>query len=222
MDNFIEVVGQASYDETIRNYRAEINLAVRAAHADTAIREAGELRNHCITQLKQAGLTDAELIEGGGEVYRPWYERKKAGQETSHKILIECADLARIQIALATLEGLFDNPRYSFNFSMNRPLFGIDVNTIKQAQRAAIADARTQAELLAGACGVRITHVAQVEELVAKVSRSGMHGDEDWGGYAACMAAGAAGAPAPIALEAASRSNTVRYRVRFGSAVATD
>ncbi|MEN9864675.1 MAG: hypothetical protein RL748_265 [Pseudomonadota bacterium] len=213
MDNFIEVVGEGSYEERISTYRAEINLSVRAAQAETAIREVGELRNQCIIQLRQAGMADAELIEGGAEVGRSWYERKKTGQEAVQKILIECSDLARIQAAVAALEGLFENQRYTFQFSMNRPGFEIPADSVILAQRAAMQDARSQAEVLAQACGVKIMHVAQVEELTAKTSRSGMYGDEDWGGYAMAGAA----ASAPIQLEAGSRKNTVRYRVRFAT-----
>lgn len=214
MEQFIEVVGEGSYAEKIFKYRAEINLKVRAAQADVAMREVGELRNQCIAQLKQGGLQSQELIEGGGEVWRPWYDRKKVvGQEASHAILIHCPDLYRMQMAVGSLENLFENQRYTFSFSMNTPQYSIVPDDVSQAWEAAMTNARKHADLLARAGGVRITHAIQIEELVSKTARSGMKGDEGWM-YAAAGAA-SLGASEPEPLEAASRSTAVRYRVRF-------
>src|SRR5262249_53539887 len=90
VDAFIEVIGQGTLTETVVVYRADLSVAVRAAKDDAALKAATELRSRCIRTLKESGIKSSELTEGGGQVWRPWFWKKKPGQEVSHKILIAC------------------------------------------------------------------------------------------------------------------------------------
>jgi hypothetical protein len=220
MDNYIEIAGQAWLVEQVEEYRADLTLTVRAAQADTALSEGAGLRDQCIRTLRDAGIGQDEMSEGGKEVWRPWYWKKKeVGQESAFKILLACPDAGRLYAALDALQPLFANARYTLTVSMRKPQFGEAEGAREEAQTAAIGDARAKASLLAAAAGVRLGAVCQVEELDTMTGRSGSYGDQDWGAYP--MAAGAAGGgdePAFDELKGATRKSRIRFRVRFGLA----
>jgi len=218
MDDYIEVTGESTLRETMAEAGAEIALAVRASRPEVALREAEQLRADCVRQLREAGLRDDELQDGGFQVWQPWYQRKKVGEEASMKILVRCDELSRLQQALSRLEPLFENQRYTIDVRMRRPRFAASDDQRDQAQRDAIASARAQAALLADAAGVRLARVVQVEQLQGLTSGSGAYGDPDWGHVA--VRAGAGGGAAEAPLDPATREARVRYRVRF--AIAAD
>lgn len=117
----------------------------------------------------------------------------------------------------ASLESLFDNPRYSLSVSMREPRFDAAPEARTKAQQAAVANARTKATILAAEGGLRIQGISQIEELSTKVTASGMFGDEDWrGGYALAGAAQGGGLEeAEESLDGAQRILRLGFRVRF-------
>lgn len=121
MDSFIEVRGEAAVTESVAEYRADLTMSVRAAHVEVAAREVEELRNQCIRALKDAGLSEPEMAEGAGEVWHPWFRKKKAGHEVSRKVLLVCPDVNRLHRALGSLEPLFANQRFSIWVGMRTP-----------------------------------------------------------------------------------------------------
>jgi hypothetical protein len=222
MDSYIEVVGFAPLIEQVTEYRADLSLSVRAAQAESALAEAGELRDQCIRTLKEAGLSSEELSEGGSTTWRPWFWKKKPGQETAYKILVSCAEAKRLYVALDALQPVFENQRYTLSVSMLEPRFSASNEGKAAAQRAAIADARRKADTIAGEANIALASIVQVEELSVATGRSGAYGDETWLG--APVAGGAASFSENDAgfqeLDSAKRTSSVRYRVRFAIAEA--
>ncbi|NHZ79586.1 DUF541 domain-containing protein [Massilia sp. CCM 8695] len=219
MDSYIEVTGQSSLVEQVTTYRADLSLSVRAAQADTAISEAGALRDDCIRVLKSSGIAPDEMSEGGNATWQPWFWKKsKPGQERAFKILIACSEAKRLYTALDALQPIFEHQRYTLNVSMLKPQFEASDAERAQAHAAALADARGKAQLIASESGVRLSFVSQVEELGMTVGRSGTYGDEDWGYATRGVGGGPDGGDeaAYVQLEGAKRINTIRYRVRFG------
>jgi uncharacterized protein YggE len=215
VDRFIEVVGVGALVEAVTEYRVDVTLQVRAAQVETAIREVTELRSQCIRQLRSAGLAEHELQEGGSQVWRAWFWKKKPGQEASQKLLVSCSDVQRLMAALGSLEPLFDNQRYSVSVAMRRPTFLATDSARSDAERAAIANASQKAGNVAAGCGLLITDVLEVEELDTKTSRSGAYGDQDWMGFAAAGAGGGSSDESGELLEGATRTSSIRFRVRF-------
>jgi uncharacterized protein YggE len=165
MDPFIEVIGQAALTEKVVEYCADLSLTVRASQSDAALKEAIELRDRCVRTLKESGIKGSELTEGGGEVWCPWFWKKKPGQQVSHKILISCPDGDRLFKALGALEPVFDNSRFSFSVSMRRPEFEAAGGERSAAMSSAIANAKSSAEIIANEAGLRVTGVIEVQEL---------------------------------------------------------
>lgn len=216
MDRFIEVVGSAMFVENVVEYRADVTFQVRAAQVETAIKEVSDLRADCIRRLKEAGLSSDELSEGGSEVWRPWFWKKRPGQEASQKLLVACKDMNRLMSALGALEPLFENPRFSLSVSMRTPCFQTSEFARREAEKAAIANAEAKAENVARNSGLKLDGVLEIEELDAKTARSGAYGDQEWMGFAAAASASAGEADEP--LEAAARYSTIRFRVRYVAA----
>jgi uncharacterized protein YggE len=182
MDYFIEVEGTASAEERLVEHRAVLTLHVRAPQLEGAITQAAELRDQCIRTLLEAGLEKSELTEGGAELSRTWWWRNKnVGQEASHKILMSCANSARMHKALGALEPLFQDKRNSLDVSMLSPTFDFPAEVREGCQRDALDDAKTKAAVLADAAGVDLGDIVQIQELSTSHTRSGAYGDQDWG-----------------------------------------
>ncbi len=122
--------------------------------------------------------------------------------------------MSRLLAALGSLEPLFENQRYSLSVSMRSPLFQADSAARRAAERAAIADAEAKATNVAGSAALRLSGVIEIEELDLKVSRSGAYGDQDWMGFAMAAGSPAAGEVGE-SLDPATRSSSLRFRVRF-------
>jgi uncharacterized protein YggE len=217
MDQFIEVIGTGNAKEHVAEYRAELDISVRAAQGETANAQAIELRDRCIRQLKNSGIREDELSEGGVENRRPWFWKQKVGEETSYRILLSCKDFERMMAALRDLEPEFANKRFQLTVHMRSPRFELVQSAVDDALAEAVSNARSKAQVLAQASGVELGPVIQVEELGRRTAGSGVRGDEDWHHYPVAMA-GAASAheDAPEHLAEASRPVSWRYRVRFG------
>ncbi len=223
MDSYIEVTGESSLVEQVAIYRADLSISVRATTTEHAITEAGALRDDCIRVLKSSGIAPEEMSEGGNAIWQPWFWKKnKPGQERSFKILLACPEAKRLYSALDALQPIFEHQRYTLNVSMLPPQFDASEAERAAAHAAAIANARSVAQIIAQEAGVRLTFVAQVEALGTQIEHSGAFGDQGWG--RASLMRGMAGAsgddnePAYLELDAARRVSTLRYRVRFGIA----
>ncbi len=212
MDAFIDVRGQAEVTESVVEYAADLTITVRSSELEEAVRASEGVRESCVRALLAAGLDSSELREGSGEIWRPWFARKKIRHEVSRKILIACPDAGRLQRALGAIGA---GERSSVAVSMRPPRFDASPAARSAALSGAIADARGKAEDLAGAAGVRLGPVIQVEEIDDRVGRSGAFGDEEWRSMFGRGGGAPPGGEPPTNLEAAERTRTIRYRVRF-------
>jgi hypothetical protein len=143
---------------------------------------------------------------------------KKPGQEASRKILISCNDATRLFVALGSLEQIFSNKRYSLSVTMLEPKFDSEPKALADAQASAVENARRKAEAVAGTAGIRLGSVIQIEEIDTRTGRSGMYGDEEWRGTLAAGGSRLAVGEEGERLMPATRTKTVRYRIRFAVA----
>lgn len=214
METYIQVAGQGDLIETVVEQRATLTLTVKASKTEVALAEATSLRNDAIRTLRESGLTHDEISEGGRDVWQPWYMKRSVGQEVAHRVLIACRDVRRLYRALDALEPLFTNARYTMSVEMQQPRFEAPEGAEAEARTAAIRQARGKALVLAEEAGVTLGAVAQVEELGSQAQGSGAYGDHSWaaaGGAAASMG----GDDNFEELGGATRTRTLRYRVRF-------
>lgn len=215
METYIQVSGESQLVETVFEQRAALTLTVKASKAEVAMSEATSLRNAAIRTLKDAGLTPDEISEGGREAWQPWFRKRSAGQEASHRVLVSCRETRRLYLALDALQPLFENARYTLAVDMQQPRFEAPEGAEAAAQVAAVQQARAKAQAIAREAGTTLGAVAQIEELGSQAENSGAYGDHTWAlAAAAPMSAGGA-ADEFEELGGATRKRTLRYRVRF-------
>lgn len=178
MKPYIEVVGESKYLETVEKYVAYINLIVWTNRTKIALKELVDLRNRCIETLKSNGLKHSELQEGGVDVKRNWLNNKKIRQEAFQKIIITCDDMYRLLEALSQLEPLFKHRRYSFTLDMVKPVFSKNSSVIEKAKKEAIANALTNATLLAEGAKLELDKIVEIEELTPIIGAEGVHNHE--------------------------------------------
>ena len=125
MDRYIEVIGEGSFHETAARFIVAVQFEVRAAKDETALREVSELANSAIALLREAGLNDEEITEGGTELYQPWYRKKQVGQNSSRNVILKVADYGRLIHALELLEPLQikNKERKTISIDMRQPEF---------------------------------------------------------------------------------------------------
>jgi uncharacterized protein YggE len=112
---------------------------------------------------------------------------------------------------------VFEDPRHFLKVSMRQPRFEASPVVRMAAQARAVADARAKAEALAADARLGICHIVQIEEMSEFVQSSGVVGDQDPISIELALKRRAilTEAADPEAIVAATRSVTVRYRVRF-------
>lgn len=219
MIRFIEVVGVGRYTESVVQYRAYLTVEVNDARVDAATREATALRVECIRRIRESGITDQELREGGAEVARHWSSKEEAEKthDARQRLLISCDDPQRLMRAISSVDSLFTDTRYTLAISMGNHLFRAAPAAKRGAERAAFADAEVKARNLASVAGLTVLAPLELAELEGAASLTGAFGD--FGGVGATLgaSAGSIGDDSGESLFAAIRTVAVRFRVRFAT-----
>src|SRR5437588_4644656 len=125
IQRYVDVIGEGQFTEVPSHFVAEVVLEVRAAKDETALREVHDLWQGAVTTLREAGITDAEMVEGGTDFFRPWYRKKNVAQSAVRKIILKVNDFARLNRALGKLEPLQsrDRERKTVRVDMRQPVF---------------------------------------------------------------------------------------------------
>jgi len=221
---YVEVVGEAEFDEPIETFIAEVTLSVRAAKEETSLQQVGELASRCVERLVGAGLARDEIADGGLDLQRPWWTRRReearAGKEATRRLLLRSPSLARLTAGLAAIETLAGGQRDTIDVTMKPPVFAGDEAVRTAALRRALAAAREKAQALAEESVMTLGSVLRVEEGSPVQRHSGFAGDQDWHGDAARFGAGMgylseSGGSESEPLTTPSRTVWVRCRARF-------
>jgi uncharacterized protein YggE len=225
MDRYIEVIGEGQYVEQAARFVAEIAIEARATKQQTAVDGTGDLWQSVLAALDESGIEDDEVVEGGTDLYEPWFWRKKAGSAAIRKIILKVADFERLNRALGLLEPLQKAGRKSITIDMRQPEFDATAESKTGALKLAYVEARQKATQLVEEMDATLGKVVHVEEGQWSKRASGFSGDADWWGDSGRFgpAAGGvaiAGAPGedesqPIGLQNPTRTIYVKCRVRF-------
>ena len=227
MDRYIEVIGEGQFIETASRFIAEMTLEVRAAKDETALKEVAELCDEALAIIRGAGITEDEIVEGGTDFRRPWYWKRKVGQNAARKVILKVSDFGKLNRALEELESLQsrNKERKTISIEMRQPEFEDSTEGKAAALSHAYADAATKASRLAAKMGCDLGQPIQFEEGGWSKRNSGFSGDEDWwgdnsrfgAGSGVVMVAGASAAtdgPEPE-LQRPTRTIFVKCRIRF-------
>ncbi|BDD11697.1 hypothetical protein FUAX_41290 (plasmid) [Fulvitalea axinellae] len=217
-NEFIEVTGEGEYQERIEKYILELRIEVRASDEEKALKDVFSLKDKTVIELKRAGLATDNIIDGGHELWKPWYGRKKTGKCAYYKLILETGDenLLSKSIERATL--LFQEQRFNMTYEMKQPKYENPIEAEKQAINDAFENAMKKASAIAVSSSIEIGNLLQVTELSKSKRNSGSYGDEDWFGdesrFGSALVAGAAEEDNP-AMKKTERTVWIRYKFRF-------
>ena len=217
---FIEVIGEGKYQEKIENYVLELKIEARAADEEKAMKAVFSLRDEAVKKLKHAGLSSDNIIDGGHELWKPWYSRKKSGRYTYYKLILEVADENLLSKSVEHVTVLFqDHQRYSLTYDMKQPKYENPTDLEKQAIKDAFNNAMLKANAIADSSNLAIGKLLQATELSKSKRNAGAYGDEDWMGdasrFGGAMATGGMVEEDDTAMKKAERTIWVRYKFRF-------
>lgn len=181
--------------------------------------EMDALKDKTNRQLLETGITQEALFDGGMEVWRPWYGKKKTGKQVWYRLTVKHQNIDLINSAVSSLEPLLANQRYSFTLDMKQPVFKPEADGVEKALKQAYANASQKARILALSAGVTLGGVLQIEELSKAKRNSGAYGDEDYWGdegrYGGTGGIAFSGAAEKPAIRSPKRTVWLRYRIRF-------
>ena len=208
----IEVLGTATAPEVARMQRVAVTVTLDGKSSllgKSSMHVLSAQRDRLIQTLREHGLRQDELSEGGRDTSTWRWGRGRKEQSSSYRVLICCDDTPRLYQALDALESVADGSKFDLQIDMLGADHEVPPATLAQARRAALEDARLHAQTLAEAAGLKLGPVVSVQELSAHARSSGAMGD-----YGMMRLAAAGGGPAET-LDPSQRTLTLQYRVRF-------
>ena len=163
--SYIDVFCEGEYTEKVEKYVLDLELQVTATKDDTALDEVIQLKERCLKYLLDSGVERAELFDGGTNITRPWYRKKKVGKEASAKVIIQTENIERLSQAVQSIEQIKNSQREAIQMTMRQPLFSADEAMVSQALQKAIRQAKEKAAILAVEAGLELAGIYRIEEL---------------------------------------------------------
>lgn len=165
---FIEVVANVRGEQEIEGYETTLELMTSGGRRSASFEDALKLREAVLGLLKQSGLTDAEIREGGGEAGQSYWSTTR---DVIHRISIRHEKMDVLASAMAATERHFAGlPRRFFggtsqNFTFHPPVpIYSTIKSVDDALHRAIQHARHTAERIAVESGCRLGDVISVVE----------------------------------------------------------
>jgi hypothetical protein len=223
MIRYIDVISAAATTRSIASYESTLDLRVTSNRRTSCFDASLKLRDAVIAALKDAGFTDSEVNEGGGDVAQNWWS---SGKSVSHRIIVRNSDMAVLMNGMAAVERIlaengstiFSPIKQTFTFGTPTPIYAPSVSAA-DAIDSAMKRARVTADAIAAAHGTEIDSVMCVFEISTASQQSSNGHDElhDSSIYQSdfCEIQDSFGASPYSALEAPSGRGTRRFRVRF-------
>ncbi len=165
---YIEVLTSVRVEREVEAYEATLELSTTAGRKVACFDQALTLRNTVLAALKDCGLTDAEIREGGGEaIQNSWSSTKSV----VHLIVIRNASLSVLMSAMAATERHFSTLRHPFfgrikqNFTFHPPTpIYAAIRSADDALREAIRSAHRTATVIANESGNGVGEMMTVVE----------------------------------------------------------
>lgn len=167
---YIDVLGSATRNRTIETYRARIQIGVTTRKSQSGLVESLKLRDQIIAALKESGVDPEKIEEAGGQLTHGGWGGSKS---TSHELHVSHDDMQVLARAMVAVERIFveikepwySGVRRSLTFDVPTPQYAKDDLANEHAIAAAIANARSKANLLAQEAGLVLREVLFIREL---------------------------------------------------------
>ena len=220
---YVDVLTSAATTRRIDSYESTLNLNVSSSRGGLCFDSSVKLRDRVISALRNSGLSDSDIHEGGGNVELQFWSSTKS---VSHSIILRNADMAKLMNSMSAVEQLFaENKRtfwspikQTFTFQSPKPIYAPS-ESAEDAIASAMQRARTTADSIASAHGEMIESLVSVHE-IAVASQRNIPGHDEVDGDADMdfdfsETDDSIGAISYPALGAPKGRGTRRFRVRF-------
>ena len=161
----LTVVGSASVAQSPDIARITLGVSTQDETAAGALSQNSTAMQAVLAQLKAAGLAEADIQTSGLTVGPNWvYPQdgappKVSGYSANNMVTAKVSDLANLGKVLDAVVKDGANQLNGINFDLQNPKPVMD-----EARKAAIADARAKAALMAEAAGVKLGKVLHIQE----------------------------------------------------------
>jgi hypothetical protein len=165
---YIEVVANARVEREVEGYEVMLELSTSGGRNVACFDQAIALREAIVGLLKNSGLTDADIHEGGGEASQSsWSSRK----DIFHRIAIRNTSMDKLMSVMAATERhfaglprrLFGRTKQDFTFHSPVPIYASS-GSADEALCKAMRRARRTAEVIAKESGFRLGRLISVVE----------------------------------------------------------
>ncbi len=224
MVRYIDVLTAAATTRRIDSYESTLELHVSSSRGGMCFDSSLKLRDRVIAVLKESGLSDSDIHEGGGNVALQFWSSTKS---VSHSIIVRHPDMARLVNGMAAVERLFasNKPGFlspikqTFTFQSPKPSYAPS-ESADDAIANAMQRARATAESIASADGEMVEWLMSVVEISVASQRTlkghdEIEGDLDMELDFVCEMDDSIGETSYPALGNPKGRGTRRFRVRF-------
>lgn len=220
---YVDVLTAAATTRSIESYESTLELNVSSSRGGLCFDSSLKLRDRVISALRNSGLSDSDIHEGGGNVALQFWSSTKS---VSHCIIVRNTDMAKLMNSMAAVEQLFaSNKRtfwspikQTFTFQSPKPIYAPS-ESAENAIASAMQRARATADSIASAQGEMIESLVSVREIAVASQRS-IPGHDELDGDADmaldfCETDDSIGAISYPSLGDPKGRGTRRFRVRF-------
>ena len=220
---YVDVLTAAATTRSIESYESTLELNVSSSRGGLCFDSSLKLRDRVISALRQSGLSDSDIHEGGGNVALQFWSSTKS---VSHRIIVRNSDMAKLMNGMAAVEQLFAaNKRtffspikQTFTFQSPKPTYAPSESP-ENAIASTMQRARATAESIASAHGEIIDSLVSVFEISVASQRNLDGHDEIDGGsdmtLGFCETDDTIGVISYPSLGEPKGRGTRRFRVRF-------
>ena len=220
---YVDVITAAATTRRIESYESTLELNVSSSRGALCFDASLNLRDRVVSALKDSGLSDSDIHEGGGNVALQFWSSTKS---VSHRIIVRNSDMAKLMNGMAAVERLFAaNKRtfwslikQTFTFQSPKPVYAPS-ESAEDAIVNAMQRARATADSIASAQGEIIESLASVFE-ISVASQRNLQGHDEIDGESDmlsdfCDTDDSISAISYPALGDPKGRGTRRFRVRF-------
>lgn len=179
---YIDVLTAAATTRSVCSYEAVLDLHVTSSRGGTCFASSLKLRERVILALQNAGLPDASITEGGGNVALQYWSATKS---VSHSISVRHPEMASLMNGMAAVEQLFASThrsifsplKESFSFQSPKAIYAPS-ESAETAIALAMQRARATADAIAAAHGEVVDSLINVFEISVASQQSASGHDE--------------------------------------------
>lgn len=181
MDQFVDVVGEATRNESAARHCGELCIKVHGGTAERAFQSLAKKTDEARTRLAEAGVAADEQFEGGVEAWRAWHSFVWPRYGCHRSIIVRVTEFERfVRLQERMVEQLGRDTRSeSIEWRLLPKVFESTSESRSQALVRAFEDARQKGAALCGTMGCTLGATIRVQEQPPAAPAKSFHPFDD-------------------------------------------